>query len=103
MSGNNAAVVEQHLNLLGKKVEDKVTGLRGVIVSVAFDLYGCIQVVLDPGVKSPGELGDSRWFDVNRIVVTSEAPVMPVPDFTTRDSKYARGEHGPAGKPLPGA
>ena len=34
-----------HLELLGQKVEDKVTGFRGVVTTISFDLYGCIQAV----------------------------------------------------------
>ena len=36
------------LKLLGLKVKDKVTGFTGIITSVSFDLYGCIQVIITP-------------------------------------------------------
>jgi hypothetical protein len=35
-------VVEQSVDFLGKKVRDKMTGRKGIVTSVCFDLYGCI-------------------------------------------------------------
>ena len=43
--------IEKHLDLLGRKVEDKVTGIKGVVTSVSFDLYGCIQAVITTPAK----------------------------------------------------
>ena len=59
--------VKKHLSLLGKRVKDKVTGLEGVVTSVGFDLYGCIQVIIHPGLDSSGKLQDPHWFDIARL------------------------------------
>ena len=68
--------------LLGLKVKDRVTGLSGVVTSVSFDLYGCVQVIVHPGVqKDETKLSDMVWFDAQRLEVISKNPVMPVPDF----------------------
>lgn len=75
------------------KVEDRVTGFKGVVASVSFDLYGCIQAVVNPGMDKSGKLGDSNWFDVNRLKVISKSPVMPVPAFALEEEK------GPSEKP----
>lgn len=32
----------KHIDLLGLKAEDKVTGFKGVITTLSFDLYGCV-------------------------------------------------------------
>ncbi len=40
--------VQEHLCKLGLKAEDMVTGFKGVVSTVSFDLYGCIQAVLTP-------------------------------------------------------
>ena len=84
----------QHIQLLGKTAEDKITRMGGVITSVSFDLYGCLQILITPQQMSGGKYPDSRWFDVNRIQITDHHRVMPVPDF-----QYADDNHGPAEKP----
>ena len=90
----------QHLNLLGMRVQDRVTGFTGVVATVSFDLYGCIQAVVNPGTDSDGKLRDSNWFDVNRLRVVSDEPVMERPAFEWTDEAVARGNKGPAERPL---
>lgn len=89
--------IKKHLNLLGLKVEDKVTGFKGVVSSVCFDLYGCIQAVVNPGLDKDGKLGDQKIFDVGRLNILSEAPVMDRPNFDF--GIEAEGKKGPAEKP----
>lgn len=75
----------RHLELLGLKAKCKVTGYEGVIESLSYDLYGCVQAALRPPAHSKdGEtkLGDGRWFDVKRVEILDRTPVMGVPDFT---------------------
>lgn len=96
--------IEQHISKLGTKARDKVTGSKGVVTSVTFDLYGCIQVILTPEAKEDGTLPDGRWFDIGRIEPIhddpiSDARVMDVPDFNA--GPIAEGKKGPAEKPLP--
>ena len=68
-------------DLLGKKVKDKVIGCEGVVTSISYDLYGCVQALLTPFVDKEGKKGDSDWFDSKRLIVTDHYPVMEVPDF----------------------
>lgn len=97
--------VQKHLALLGLRVEDRITGFKGVAVSVGFDLYGCVQAIVNPGMGPEGKLGESVWFDVARLKVMDPEPVMPVPDFTfDRESPegkaaVAEGRKGPAERP----
>jgi len=88
--------LSKHVDLLGLEVRDAVTGFEGVVVSVAFDLYGCIQTVVEPK-QQDGKLNDSRWFDVTRLEVTNQVPVMQLPDFSA--GYVAEGRKGPAEKP----
>ena len=71
----------KHFDLLGCKARDKITGFSGVVSSVCFDLYGCVQIVLTPGADKEGKLGEGHWFDEKRIEVLDRTPVMPVPSF----------------------
>ena len=89
-------MIEKHMQLLGMIVKDKVTNFEGVVTSVSFDLYGCIQAIVCPPA-SGSEIKESRWFDVTRLKVKSKKPVMNLPDF---DAGYiAEGKKGPAEKP----
>lgn len=89
--------VEEHLSKLGLKVEDKVTGTKGVITSISFDLYGCIQAVVNPGNGADGKPMDQMWFDIARLTPTSREPVMQQPNFI--DGPQANGDQGAAEKP----
>ena len=89
--------IQKHLNMLGLRVEDKVTNLKGVVASISFDLYGCIQAIVNPGMDKDGKLQDSVWFDVSRLKTLSDDPVMPRPDFDF--GPQAEGKQGPAEKP----
>ena len=89
----------KHINLLGLKAEDVVTGFSGVISTMSFDLYGCVQAVLTPPVNEKGEMKDGKWFDVTRLNVTANEPVMERPDFSK--GYIAEGKKGCSDKPLP--
>lgn len=93
-------MIKETVDLLGHRATDKVTNATGVITSVCFDLYGCVQAAINPPMKDDGSVPEGRWFDVNRLVVSYEA-VMPVPDF---DAIAAPGDYnkGPAEKPALG-
>ena len=94
--------MEKHLELLGMKVTDKVTGEKGIVTSISFDLYGCVQAVIDPGLDGEGKKKDSHWYDVARLKVTGKKPVMDVPDFTQHATPQtvSAGRQGAAEKPL---
>lgn len=84
-----------NLGLLGLKCRDKITGIEGVVESICYDLYGCIQGCIRPygTKKDTQEPHDGRWYDVSRFEIIDNVPIMPVPDFVT-DAP------GPADKPL---
>lgn len=89
--------IKTHLKLLGLRVEDRVTGLRGVVASVSFDLYGCIQAIVNPGLDKDNKPRDQHWFDVRRLNVLSDTPVMELPNFDF--GPQAEGRQGAAEKP----
>jgi len=90
--------IEKNLSLLGLTATDCVTGFKGVVTSVSFDLFGCIQAVVTPPAGENGKQEDSRWYDVARLKISVTAErVMPVPDY--ENISVADGEKGPAEKP----
>lgn len=91
--------LKKHFDLLGMRVEDRVTGFKGVVATIGFDLYGCIQAVVNPGVDADYKLRDSQWFDVNRLRVIAESPVMPRPEFDWSPQEISIGAKGAAERP----
>lgn len=89
--------VEKHLSRLGLKARDCVTGMEGVITSVNFDLYGCIQATLHPGLDKDGKPRDPLWYDIARLKTICDTPVIRQPDFEV--GPVAEGLKGPAEKP----
>lgn len=91
------------VNLLGKKAKDKITGREGLITSVSFDLYGCVQAVLTPPLKADGGYGELHWFDVSRLDITDHNRVMEVPNFEVTAPPAPRAEVSGCenGKPIP--
>lgn len=90
--------VRNHLDMLGKRVTDKVTGFNGVVTSVSFDLYGCVTGLVHPGAEKEGKLLDQLWFDISRLSVTNTDPVMQRPNYEF--GIQAEGRQGAAEKPL---
>lgn len=90
-------ILERHLQVLGHHVRDKVTGLEGVAETVSFDLYGCVQVIIRPVAKE-SKVEEGRWMDIQRLVVTSEERVMPIPAFAALATPEGVHEKGPADK-----
>lgn len=94
-----------HIELLGRTAKDRVTGFTGVVTSISFDLYGCIQAAVNPAVDKDQKLPDGRWFDVNRLEVVSKTKrAMQVPSFAKAQfgETPATHTHGPADKPCKG-
>ena len=69
----------KHLQLLGNKVTDTITGYTGVVVSVSYDITGCIQALIRPQVMDTGEMKypESAWIDVQRLKIHSRVVGPP--------------------------
>lgn len=91
--------ITKHMEFLGMRVEDRVTGFKGVVTSVSFDLYGCIQAIVNPGVDESGKPLELAWFDIGRLRVTDPTPVMEMPEFDWAAKNITAGKKGPAEKP----
>ena len=90
--------VQQHLNYLGKHVIDRVTGITGVVTSICFDLYGCIQAIVNRGLDKEGKPFESNWYDIARLrLLDGITPAMEMPDFEA--GPVAEGRKGAAEKP----
>lgn len=90
-------LVDRSLGLLGLRGRDRVTGYEGVVSSVCFDLYGCVQLILTGKTGWDGKLQDCGIFDIKRVEILSTTPVMKPPDFATANLEPF--SQGPAEKP----
>ena len=91
-------IIKKHLDLLGHKVKDKVSDYTGVVISISFDLYGCIQADVRPiTLNKEGSIVQGIWLDVSRLKVLTKKPLMDVPDFEWGD--VAKGKKGHANLP----
>jgi len=91
-------IIKKHLDLLGHKVKDKVSDFEGVVISMSFDLYGCIQADVRPTtVDEKGKMQNGIWMDVSRLIVKSKKPLMNAPNFEW--GEVAMGRKGPANLP----
>lgn len=86
-------MIREHLQLLGTTMKDRVTGIKGMVDSICFDAYGCVQGSLRPPAAKDGTLPEGRWFDVKRLEPAGKR-IMPVPQFVP-----AGKEIGAADKP----
>ena len=86
--------MQKEMKLLGFKAKDKITGFSGIITSVSFDLFGCIQVVISPPIDKDGKTREGHWFDTNRLEVTSKTAVMKC------RHNFERDDTGSADKPM---
>jgi hypothetical protein len=94
---------KNHIDLLGRTAKDRVTGFTGVVVTISFDLFGCVQAILSPPVNKDGKKEDGHWFDVNRLELQGKSRKMPVPEFGDAPAEFGATpqthSHGPAEKP----
>ena len=89
---------EQVVNMLGYKAKDKITGTEGIITSICFDLYGCIQAILTKQNRDEDK-SSFGWIDINRLKIISKKRIMEHPGFE-RKLSAPKEAHGPAEKPL---
>lgn len=95
-------MIPESIALLGLKMKDRVTGFAGVVTSVTFDLYGCVQALLTPLCKPDGPSADSYWFDVKRLMPNGDR-VMDGPTFGAMPADIPGGNAlpQPARTPVP--
>ncbi len=74
-------LINTHMKLLGLKVQDRVTGLKGIVSSISFDLYGCVQATITTPADKNNVKGTNYWHDVARLKILSKIPVMELPNF----------------------
>ena len=49
-----------YIDLLGRVVKDRVTCFEGTATNITFDLYGCVQVAVQPKVDKDAKIPHGR-------------------------------------------
>lgn len=73
--------LNNYIDLLGRKIKCRVTHYEGTATGISFDLYGCVQVAIQPKIDKDGKIPDGRWLDVGRLESDSAERTLPAPDF----------------------
>lgn len=85
------SMVGSHVKL-GDEVKDKLSGFKGHVIGWAVTLFGAHRIIVDPGLKKDGTLGDSTYFDECRLeLVTAKDP----PSVPQAKRKTAKEKGGP--------
>jgi hypothetical protein len=79
--------MNEHLLLLGHKARDLITEVEGVVVSISFDLTGCVQALLQPQGATDKPV---QWFDTKRLKMLTQEPLMPQPTFSSVPGPIAK-------------
>jgi hypothetical protein len=73
--------MQEQLKLLGCTVRDRITGLTGVVSSIAFEITGQVSAAVNPKYDDKEEkLPTGIWIAVQRLEWTAAKAVMPPPD-----------------------
>ncbi len=94
-------MIEEHLDLLGKRMKDVVTGVSGMVDSVSFDVYGCVQATLRAKMNRDGTIPEAHWFDVKRLKTAGDRIMDAPPHFTTPPGEEIGAADKPAFTPRP--
>lgn len=97
------SIVAAGIDLLGYEYSQIMTGFIGNATIVSFDLYGCIEVGLQPPVDKDGKNQDARWIHssfVKRTTASAKRKISPV-DFLENDTPAKHYDRGSSPKPAP--
>jgi len=70
-------------DLIGRTVEEKVSGFRGVVTGIVYYISGCTQALVAPKMDKDGKVPDSNWWDVQRVVVDESVPKIVLDNGAT--------------------
>lgn len=69
------------MELLGLKVKDKVTDTTGIVTSISYDLYGCIQAIITLSAGTENRENLIGWYDIKRLEILDDVPVLDMPNW----------------------
>ena len=59
-------------SVLGKMVEDKITGFKGIATAVTHWLNGCTRISVQPRELFEGKAVKEDWFDDTQLILLSD-------------------------------
>ncbi len=61
---------------LGKEVQDKITGFKGIAIARSTFLQGCSRILVQPKIDKEGKIPESMSFDEPDIEVISDGVLL---------------------------
>lgn len=81
--------------ILGSKVEDTISGFKGIAIARAEWLHGCARIAVQPKTKKEAEtIPDAQWVDEPQLKVTKSKRKTPA----KKKTKKPGGPHSPVSK-----
>jgi hypothetical protein len=80
----------KELEILGKEVEDEVSGFKGIASGISIFLHGCARVGVQPKIKKDGTLDDPKWVDYPQLIIKE-----------SKKTKVKKEERSKTGGPIP--
>ena len=80
--------IKEAMRRLGYRAADTVTGIRGTVISVTFDLDGNVRVYIQPKADKKGKIEPGRWCNIEMVVAGEELVAVP-PKFEWEESVSA--------------
>lgn len=74
---------------LGDKVQDKISGFRGIVIARTEYLNGCARCGVQPSVDKEGKLPSHEYFDEPQLKVLKAEAVKMFGDSTGGPPPYA--------------
>jgi len=63
---------------LGDRVQDRITGVKGIVIGYTYWLYGCERVILQPETLHDGRPVDTVQIDADQVTIVKKGAVHPV-------------------------
>ncbi len=82
--------IKKHLEMMGEPSTDRVTRFSGIVISITFDLYGCVQAGVMPHVDSDGKKRQGEWFDIARLITSSKTRTVQAPSYPVKPKKAVK-------------
>jgi hypothetical protein len=88
---------------LGSEAQDKVSGIKGIVVAETRWLYGCLRYSLQPQVKKDGTVPDALSFDEDslRVLRTPEQTGIHPTSIPSASTAKRASKRKPPGGPRP--
>jgi len=77
----------------GDRVQDKITGLKGIVVGITTWLYGCRRLSIQPETLQDGKPAEMYIVDEPQLTLLKKGVIKPIEQ--PHDNNFRIRRHGP--------